>query len=146
MGACSQAWSREPGMGHAGWERPPKPVSRGSGRAGLLCALTPSLPLHCSPAAMNAGLPPQVEGTVAPLAKAPGRIRENTGPGTLARMAPPGLSVTPSLGVSRPRQVSGPRGAGDGTASPKDFRNMAVWLRVPAADRTPEGEHWLQTT
>lgn len=139
-GAESLAWGMQ-------GERPPKSVSRGSGRAGLLlCALTPSLPLHSSPAAMNAGLPPQIEGTAATLAKAAGRMRENTGPGRLAWMAPPGLSVTPSLGVSRPRQVSGPRGAGDGTASPKDVRNMAVWLRVPAADRTPEGEHWVPTT
>lgn len=112
-GAESLAW------GMQGEERPPKPVSRGSGRAGLLCAVTPSLPLHCSPAAMNAGLPPQIEGTAATLAKAPGRIRDNTGPGMLARMGPPGLSVTPSLGVSRPRQVSGPGVQGMAQPAPK---------------------------
>lgn len=90
----------------------------------LLCTLTPSLPLHCSPAALNVGLPPQIERKAAMLVKAPGRIRGRTGPGVLARMAPPVPSVTSSLRASRYRQVAGPGGTWDGTASPKDAGHM----------------------
>lgn len=128
VGACSRTWSLAWGTQDG---RDPELAGL------LLCTLTPSLPLHCSPTAMNAGLPPQIERKAATPVKAPGRIRSRTGPGVLARMAPPVPSVTSSLGASRPRQVAGLGVHGMAQPAPKMPGTWAVWLRVPARDRAP---------